>query len=122
MINGFNLPAWFNKKPSPPDYRPDIQAFLDYARRGRIGEEYTGGQQYSDFLKTFGMDPVGQRVLYQICDWAGMFSINGPCDDSELQRSEGRREVAFLIMAALNADIPDELIGPHPSKEDSTGE
>ena len=109
QINGLHLWGVFKPKPLPP---PDVLAFMEFIRRGRIPEDYDTEERYSDFRKVFMSDPVGQRVLYQIFDWAGLFGTSPEnVPDNLLQRMEGRRELAAAIMAALNAEVA--MFGPH---------
>ena len=120
LFNGFTF--WGLRKPDPLP-PPDILAFMEFVRRGRFPDEYTAEERYADFRRVFMSDPVGQRVLYQIFDWGGLFATTSDeVTGDYLLRVEGRREVAAAIMAALNAEIA--LFGPHSESEEDrlTGE
>jgi len=114
FMNGFRLPrlVWGN---SPSSLTPDPIAFLEFVRRGAVPVDYKVREQHSDFMRAFE-GPSGQRVLFQIFDWGGVFATAGSASNEQLQRLEGRRELCWAIMAALKAEVP-ALIGPHPSEE-----
>lgn len=120
-INGFKF--WGLLRPGPKTLPPpDIFEFFEYVRRGQLPDDYTTDHRYADFRKVFMSDPTGQRVLYQIFDWAGLIATTDPdvTDAERLFRTEGRRELAAAIMAALNAEVA--IFGPHQSEENPTGD
>ena len=66
--------------------RPDPLEFHDELIRHNVGDDYTHGERYADFTKTFGLDPVGKRVLFQIFEWGGMFT-GAPIDNAANSRA-----------------------------------
>lgn len=114
IMSGFKFPRLVWKEPATIP-APDPFKFLEYIRRGAVPADYKVREQHSDFMRVFE-GPYGQRVLFQIFDWGGMFATAGPMSGEDLQRLEGRREICWAIMAALKAEVP-AILGPHPSEE-----
>ena len=80
---------------------------MDLLRRHKLGpEQYTAKDRHNDFIRTFTQDPAGMRVLFQIYDWGGMYAAFGDANDMELRKREGRRDLCWMIMVALGAEVP----------------
>ena len=98
---------------------PDPLEFHDELIRHNIGDDYTHGERYADFTKTFMLDPVGKRVLFQIFEWGGMFT-GAPLEDAAMQRYEGGRSLCIAIMTALKAQVSEaeDLGVPAPQEKE----
>lgn len=80
---------------------PNYAEYLtDLFQSVSFGSEYSDTDQLRDFRQVFMETEQGKRVFYTIMAYAGLYSPDlAPIDPNELQRVEGRRELARHIMA-----------------------
>lgn len=110
---------WFLSHFKEPCLDPDIEAFNQALIRSVDLQHYDGQQVAVDFRRVFMRDAAaGKRVLFMIMKWCGEYDDNIPENNEGLNRWAGKREIAWKIKAALNADIDQPS---QPEKEISNG-
>lgn len=61
-----------------------------------------------DFRQVFLSTPRGKRVLYSILAWGGIYAPDvRPTEGGELNRAEGRAELARYVMQTTFADVAE---------------
>lgn len=96
---------WFNRKKSV-DLIPDVDQFNRDLIKSVNVENYDGQQVAADFRRLFLKDPdLGKRVLFILMKWCGEYENNIPTSTDELNRWAGKKEIAWNIKAALNANL-----------------
>lgn len=90
----------------------DPQRFFDSLIKARLGDDYSADDRYRDFRDVFtsaSTEEQGNRVLWQLFEWARMFApVTVAGDTHESYRRDGERNLGLRILAILNtADRQD---------------
>ena len=83
---------------------PDPEAFLAELAAVHPGKSYHPIDRYADFRSVFLGSEQGQRVLYELLSWGGMFRPRRSFDTNETFFNEGERNIALKIMTTMNAE------------------
>ena len=72
-----------------------------------IPEDYSQKDRYADFRQIFMGSDQGKRVYRQLLAWGGLFSTtitSGTIDPNKMMVSEGMRNFAIKLMAAVTIE------------------
>lgn len=97
---------FFRKK--APNYAEYLEALHKAAPFGNNDDT----DLMRDFRRVFLSDPAGRRVLYSILAWGGLYTPETtPTDPNDVNRAEGRRELARHVMFTTFAEVaqPKEI-------------
>lgn len=91
-----------------------VPNYAEYAvslyEKARFGAATTDTDVMRDFRDIFLSSEQGKRVFYTIMAQAGLYSPDlTPTDPNELNRAEGRRELAKHIMALTFGEAPNPM-------------
>ena len=92
-----------------PNY---VEYALDLFEQARFGSDTSDTDIRRDFRQVFLGTDQGRRVLYLIVAYTGLYEpAVAPTDPHDLNRAEGRKEVAKHIMALAYGDVvpPKEI-------------
>jgi len=94
---------WFRRK-RVPNY---AEHMAELYRSAPFGSE-DDSDLMRDFRQVFLSTPQGKRVLYSIVAWGGLYDADlRPTDGEELNRAEGRAELARSVMRATFAEVAE---------------
>jgi len=105
---------WFLSLFRRKTIEPDLERFHQALVRSVNVQHHDGGQVATDFRRLFMRDPeLGKRVLFMLMTWCGEYDNEIPEGRDALNRWAGKQDIAWMIKAALHANI-DEM--PQPEK------
>ena len=96
---------------------PDPQVLFTQLSQAFTGVAYGPEDKYQDFRHVFLKDQQGQRVLYEVLEWAHVFAPiivvdkQGRVDGSMTLYQDGERNIGLKLLSTLNAEpiAPDDL-------------